>query len=138
MRRIRSGLSVVLLSCLASGSAQSADCPDCDIRFSLSRDQVVCVGKRLDRLIGRPSEPVYFDAAFCSEAMATTSAAHTMSPANPDLSPPAPVAKDKADALWLRLSKRQLICLKRKIAALPADGQMFEFRLDASNCPVDR
>jgi hypothetical protein len=95
--------------------AQSSDCQECNSGFSLTRVQLLCVAKRIDRLLVRPTDPVYFDAGGCDAS------AGTMMPTVPRIT--SPPAAPSAEAKWLQLSKKQLQCLRAKLPALQASNR---------------
>lgn len=109
--------------------SQVAACPTCTANFALSRDQVRCVSQRIDALLARKLDPVFFDASSCARAASTMSA--------PTVPLPNPVPTNEANALWLQLTKRQLGCLKPKLAqVLEQSDQSIVLALDDANCPT--
>ncbi len=111
-------------------SAQGESCPDCDAAFALSRPQLSCIGQRIDALLRRPGDPVYFDAAGCGTVNATMGGGGNT---YPPIVPPPP-SKSNASK-WLRLSKIQLRCFKEKLAAIEAKpGDPGEVSLALSDC----
>ena len=97
------------------------------MKVTLSRKQADCVATRLDALLLRRTEPVFFDASACSQVPTT------MGPANPVIAGPKPASVP--DNLWLLLTKRQLACLKRQLVALrPDQAGPIEIALDDEAC----
>ncbi len=80
----------------------------------------------MDGLLLRHTEPIFFDASTCAKVPGTMTS-------TPNIITPAP---DKApDDLWLLLTKRQLVCLKEKLRALPPDHDIkVEVALDDASC----
>ncbi|MQX38734.1 hypothetical protein [Sinorhizobium meliloti] len=107
-------------------SSQEAVCDGCDISFALTRTQIECVSKRIDRLLLRSTDPVYFDADGCHAASGT------MSSTVPRIV--APSASDK-QAKWLLLTKKKLTCLKSKLSGLANNGEdPVHFNLSETAC----
>jgi hypothetical protein len=116
-----------LVSERASLRAEFLNCPNCDVQFTLTHADVVCVAKRIDRLLGRP-DPVYFDAANCDQ-----NTTKVMSPAQPNIVPPQPTASPTEK--WLQLTKQQLQCLRTKLPELQSSkDDPVAVSLSASDC----
>lgn len=131
MREIGAYIAAVVL--LAAGPAWSGGqgCPQCASQLSLTRKQVECLSRRIDRLLSRPIEPVFFDASACGQTPGT------MSPAAVNI--PVPLADAHPDALWVQLTKKQLACLKSRIAAIPASGhEPFVIPLAGQSCRLGK
>ena len=78
-------LIAVLLACECKPlSAEFVNCADCDATFTLTHTDLLCIAKRIDRLLNRP-DPVYFDAAACEQPSVTV-----MSSRGPAIDPPSP------------------------------------------------
>jgi hypothetical protein len=120
---------MLLFIAFVSGTARAefAGCQDCDDRFILTHDQLLCVEKRIERLIGRP-EPVYFDAASCDQSQVKV-----MSSASPIIETPIP--SPAPDEKWLQLTKKQLQCLQLKLPKLKeSSNNPLEILLNAAEC----
>jgi hypothetical protein len=113
-------------------TAQVVGCPACSTSFSLTHKQIDCLAKRLEKLLTRTVDPVYFDAAGCVEIRQVMGGSPLIG-----LGPPAPAAT--ADAKWLQLTKKQLACLKPRIAQLKADpDDPVDVAVDDAACQAQR
>lgn len=112
-------------------SAQFANCADCDAAFTLSRTDLQCLAKRIDRLLARP-DPVYFDAANCDQGSVPV-----MSSSLPTITRPAPTATPANK--WLQLTKQQLLCLRAKLPELEAStDNPIKVSLKSTDCPGNK
>jgi hypothetical protein len=120
-------VALFVISGCAQLHAQFADCANCDSIFTLTHADLLCVAKRIDRLLDRP-DPVYFDAANCDQG-----SIKVMSSAIPKLVAPPPSASPVNK--WLQLTKQQLQCLRAKLPELESsNGDPLTISLTSSDC----
>lgn len=117
-------ITVALLD--APAMAQFATCQECDVRFSLTHAEVICLERRIDRLLVR-SDPVYFDAAGCNQNEPV------MSSTAPTITPPNPTVATASK--WLQLTKQQLQCLRSELPRLKENrDEPVQVSLSISDC----
>jgi hypothetical protein len=107
---ILSSFSAVLC---AGGPANSqvTVCQNSDECVLLTHTQLTCIAKRINRLLARETDPVYFDAARCDDQ-----SPGTMSGVVPRLT--MPQATETPVAKWIQISKTQLKCLRKLLPSL--------------------
>lgn len=118
------------VGCASQPALSQVDgCPSCTVNVTLSRSQADCVTQRVDALLTRKLDPVFFDASSCSRPTVTMSV--------PMVKGPEPAPPQEATALWLQLTKRQLACLKLKLVqSLARSDQPIVLILDNASCPT--
>ena len=100
-----------LISIAGTAQPQNVECASSGQCIVLTRAQLLCVAKRIDRLLARNTDPVYFDAAQCGDRTPAT-----MSSVPADIKAPPPANSPVAN--WIKLSKPQLRCLRSLLPAL--------------------
>jgi hypothetical protein len=99
-----------------SARPQVVNCAKSDECIQLTRAQLACVAKRIERLLVRPTDPVLFDAAGCDDR-----AAITMGGVVPHITVPPPA--EAPSAKWMQLSKAQLKCLRGILPSLQGGAE---------------
>jgi hypothetical protein len=108
-------LSAALAMGCVGGSSQSqtSNCKKSGDCIQLTHAQLSCIAMRIDRLLTRITDPVYFDAAQCDQSPMKMSSGSVVIHI--------PEADRTPKANWIQLSKAQLKCLRSLLPSLQAN-----------------
>jgi len=125
---------VAILGFGGSAISQIARCQSSRKCIELTRAQVLCINKKIDRLLERPTDPVYFDAGGCGDQGDKLGPGVPHIPVIPNTD--GQQSPNTSNAKWLRLSKFQLECLNKILPSLISSGtDPVTVELGEAGCP---